>query len=326
MDKRENDLLPVSLSHTLTPHKGPVHVARLNSLGRYLLTAGADRQIHLFNVTSSATPETIKSYSAHSGGVLSIDIASNNGTFVSGGEDRNVLQWDVGAGSILRRFSAHTGAIQVVQYCGAQGNPNDVLLTAGFDSTLRFYDLRARGAWKPVMECKEAKDTILCAAVRESSIWTGSVDGVVRTYDIRSGQLQQDTMDRAITSITPTINASSLLVSLLARQGSSNADHVLLDLSDGTHLQTIEGGLNVHYRCRSLLSVDDGTILAGDEQGRVRAWDVLSGKAQRFTTNSASSEHSKAILWIEATQKEGGRVVTAGADGVVKVWQRQLTD
>jgi len=193
---KQRDSLPVSLCHTLTPHKGPVHVARLNTLGKYLLTAGADRQIHLFNASSSTTPSIIKSYSSHSGGVLSLSIAHDNGSFVSAGEDRNVLQWDVGSGSILRRFSAHTGTIQVAQYCGAQGNPNDVLLTAGFDGVLRFYDLRARGAWKPIMECKDAKDAILCAASRESFVWSGSVDGVVRTYDMRAGQLQEDTVDR----------------------------------------------------------------------------------------------------------------------------------
>jgi mitogen-activated protein kinase organizer 1 len=79
----------------------------------------------------------------------------------------------------------------------------------------------------------------------------------------------------------------------------------------------------VHYRCRSLLSADDGTILAGDEQGRLRAWDVLTGKEQRCTTNNATNEHSKAVLWMEATQKEGGRLISAGADGIVKVYQRQ---
>lgn len=196
MSKQLDGGLPVSHCHTITAHKGPVHVARLNSLGKYLLTAGADRQIHLFNVATLTTPTIIKSYSAHSGSILSLCIASDNATFVSGGEDRNVIQWDVGTGSVLRRFSAHNGAIQISQYCGAQGNPNDVLLTGGYDGVLRFYDLRARGAWKPIMESKDAKDAILCAETKGALIWTGSVDGVVRTYDMRAGQLQQDTIDR----------------------------------------------------------------------------------------------------------------------------------
>lgn len=193
MDEQD---LPISLLYTLSPHKGPIHVARLNSLGKYLLTAGADRQIHLFNAASPTLPPVIKSYSAHSGAVLTLSIASDNATFISGGEDRNVLQWDVSTGSVLRRFSAHTGTVQVAAYCGAQGNPNDVLLTAGFDGTLRFYDIRSKGAWKPIMECKDAKDAILCATTRDSRIWTGSVDGVIRTYDLRKGQMQEDTIDR----------------------------------------------------------------------------------------------------------------------------------
>lgn len=341
----DSQSLPVSLLHTLTPHKGPVHAATLNSLGKYLLTAGADRQVHLFNAASTSTPTTIKSYSAHSGAVLTLSISSDNSTFASGGEDRNVLQWDVATGSVLRRFSAHTGTIQVAAFCGAQGNPNDVLLTAGFDGVLRFYDMRSRGAWKPIMECKDARDAILCAAVRDASIWTGSVDGVVRTYDMRAGQLQEDTMDceclwaenpkphsyiyfphqGPVTSITPTVTASSLLVSTLARQGSNDnrATLALLDLSDGSHLQTIKGGINVQYRCRSMLSADDSTIIAGDEVGKVQVWNVLSGKERPFASQP-SSAHGKAVLWIDGSTKDGGRVVSAAADGTVKIWGRRL--
>ena len=334
---------PFQLLHTLTPHKGPVHAARLNSLGRYLLTAGADRQVHLFNASSSTTPSIIKSYSAHSGAVLTLSIASDSSTFVSGGEDRNVLQWDVASGSVVRRFSAHTGAVQVASFCGAQGSPNDVLLTAGFDGVLRFYDMRARGAWKPIMECKDAKDTILTATAKESCIWTGSVDGVVRTYDLRAGQLQEDTVDREyhcfpqegphseinvlfpipgpVASITPTITSTSLLISMLARQGEKKATHAVLDLSDGSNLQSIEGGPNNQYRCPSILHSGDSCIVAGDEDGRVKMWDILSGKERPFTRpGAATMEHAKAVLSLEATDKEGGKVVSAAADGSVRIW------
>lgn len=64
-------------------------------------------------------------------------------------------------------------------------------------------------------------------------------------------------------------------------------------------------------------------IIAGDEQGKIRAWDVLTGKERRFTSEGSASsvQHNKAVLWIEAREKESGRVVTAGADGIVKIWQ-----
>lgn len=230
-DPSGSSSVPKSVYSSTRVHKGPVHVARLNSAGRYLLTGGADRQIHLFNATSrnqdqSMTP--IKTYSSHSGTILGLSISQDNAAFVSGGEDRNVIQWDVASGSAVRRFSAHTGATQVVEYCGgdtsATNSPSEVLLTAGFDTVLRFYDLRARGAWKPIMESKEAKDTILCAAVRGHSIYTGCVDGVLRTYDLRAGQLCEDTFDREYVMHIP-IRCSTMRQDRLCRSLRQEPQH-----------------------------------------------------------------------------------------------------
>lgn len=331
--------LPTVLQATVRVHKGPVHVARFNTLGRYLLTAGSDRQIHLFNAATlsqgrsdghpAAATAAIKTYAAHSGSILALSIASDNATFVSGGEDRNVLQWDVASGSVLRRLSAHSGAIHTVMYCGAaKDGANDVLATAGFDGTLRFYDMRARGAWKPIMECKDAKDAILCAATHEALIWTGSVDGVIRTYDMRAGELREDTVDRPVTSISPSSTGTSLLVSTLAaeaqpgsgRDGQS-ATHIILDNADGSHLQTMQGGPNKQYRCRATLWNSDATVVAGDERGQLAAWDVLSGeRIPGRSVEAWSRAHDKAVLWTECSERDGGRMVTASADSTVKLW------
>ncbi|MCO5599364.1 hypothetical protein L7F22_053465 [Adiantum nelumboides] len=189
--------LPLHLHCTLRAHSGPIHVARLNSFGRYLLTGGADRQIHLFNASSaSSSSPPIKTYNSHNGTVQALDISPDNARFLSGGEDRNVYLYDVAKGLVLRRFSAHHGAINALAFAGEQGAA--LVAAAGFDTTLRFYDLRAQGAWRPIMECKEAKDAILCMAIRDANLWTGSVDGVVRTYDLRKGELREDTIDRAL--------------------------------------------------------------------------------------------------------------------------------
>jgi mitogen-activated protein kinase organizer 1 len=331
-DNRQEDgqaskiYLPNRLQSTIEAHKGPVHIAKFNTSGKYFLTGGADRQIHLFNATT-ATEEInpIKSYSSHSGTVLGISIAKDNATFVSGGQDRNVLVWDVPTGSIIRRFSAHTGSIHSVNYCGASSqqitpSPEDVVLTAGEDGYLRFYDLRARGAWKPIMECKNAKDTILTTAHYQSCIWTGSVDGIIRKYDIRAGKLQEDTIDRPITSLTSFHNGSSLLVSILASSSKSqSASHVILDVNDGSHVQSIQGGMNVQYRCKSSLWANDSTVIAGDETGRIAAWDVLNG-SEFSQMSSWENAHSRAVLWTKCTAKDGGRMITTSADGTVKIW------
>lgn len=90
-----------------------------------------------------------------------------------------------------------------------------------------------------------------------------------------------------------------------------------MDTSDGSLLQTFTGHENTQYRCHSALSNRQDTVVAGDENGHLHTWDVLSGK-RRSTRRGA---HTKAVLWTECNPKVDGQVLTAGADGVVNVWQ-----
>lgn len=186
---------PFQCLTSLKAHIGSCHVVRYDNKGRYILSAGSDRTIKLWSTsTSSSTP--IKSYnSGHSYDILALDVTSDNSKFTSGGGDKNVLVWDVATSSILRRFSAHEGRIYDLKFAGVGAGGADVLITAGFDATLRFYDLRAKGAWRPIMESKEATDSIQCVQVQQHTVWTGCVDGIVRTYDLRMGQITQDTID-----------------------------------------------------------------------------------------------------------------------------------
>ena len=211
-------LLPRHVKHVFPQaHTGPISIARFNSNGSYILSAGADRVVKLWNAQNGPTFSSIvpsqevaqrksipiQSYSAHSHEILALDITEDHSRFVSGGADQSVLMWDVTSGQVIRRFSGHVGKVQVVHFGGGGGGKDSattssVLMTAGFDSTLRFYDLRAAGAWKPIMECKEAKDAVMCLATtkRQSHlVTTGSVDGCVRTYDLRMGELRTDVID-----------------------------------------------------------------------------------------------------------------------------------
>lgn len=341
--------LPRRCQLALKAHTGPCHVARYDSNGRYLLTAGADRTIKLWNASAAsgssdaAQPKPIKTYtSGHSYEILALDVSPDNSRFASGGGDKNVLLWDVATSTILRRFSAHEGRINDVRFAGpASAQGSSVLCTVGFDAILRFYDLRAQGAWRPIMECKEAKDAIQTMAIRGEEIWTGSVDGVLRCYDMRKGEVREDTVDgeskgsaqslsgegltdvgtmyasvEPIVSVHASTSGSLLLVSTTA------STHRLFDTSDGSLLQTFMGHTNTSYRCHSTLTSTEDAVLAGDEKGRLRVWDVLSGKEMDVANGRASStpEHDKTILWTECNPKKLGEVVTSGADGNVKVW------
>lgn len=312
-------------AHAIHAHSGAVHVVRFSAGGRYLLSGGADQQINLWNVRSGASgpldakgrSPSIQRYNAHSYEVLCIDVASDNSKFSSGGPDRNVFVWDVTSGNVLRRFNAHYGRINDVRFAGANNEAN-VLLAAGSDTILRAYDLRAHNAWKPIMELDDARDAILTIARSGDCIYTGSVDGVMRTYDVRQGILRSDVIDHPVTSLTPTQEGGAILVSTL------DSTLRLFDLANGQELQRFTGLTNTSFRCHSTLADDEAVAVAGDEQGSVQAWDLVSARrAWRLTPDYSTGRKTQSVtvLWTDANTEPGARqLATASSNGMVHIW------
>ncbi|WFD42522.1 hypothetical protein MPSI1_001167 [Malassezia psittaci] len=246
------------------------------------MTGGADQHVNLWNARTDGGDELdskgrsipIQRYSAHTYEVLAIDIAPDNSRFASGGPDRSALVWDVASGQVLRRLNVHTGRVNDLCFAGAN-DEGSILFVAGSDTVCRAYDLRTPSAWRPIMEVDQATDSILTMAMSNPTmLHTGSVDGVVRTYDIRKGELRSDVIDEPVTSLLPTKDGAALLVSTL------DSTHRLIDMLDGTLLQTFKGHKHTSFRCHTTMSLDESLIIAGDENGNVHAWDTVSGRSK----------------------------------------------
>lgn len=61
----------------------------------------------------------------------------------------------------------------------------------------------------------DAKDSVPSLALSEHEIVTGSVDGNLRCYDLRIGQLRTDCIDEPVTSVSMTHDSNCLLASSL---------------------------------------------------------------------------------------------------------------
>ena len=126
---------------------------------------------------------------------------------------------------------------------------------------------------------------------------TGSVDGHVRTYDLRKGELRSDFIGRTspspllrppqvsfsdsaailvdpVTAVVPTKDHQSYLVTTLD-------SHVrLMDGTTGKLLNGFNGHVNTSYRCRACFGFNEASVVCGDENGAVWAWDLLDVSIQ----------------------------------------------
>ncbi|KAF8270257.1 nuclear mRNA splicing protein [Lactarius quietus] len=268
-----------ALHTTLENHKGPVHVARYAKGTAKYVLTGGQDRT---------------SYSAHGYEVLSISVAHDNTKFASSGGDRSVFLWDVTTGNTLRRISAHLTKINVVEF-----NADATVVASGsYDSTVKLWDLRAQNR-QPIQALEEARDSVQTLYVGSSRIMSGSVDGHVRTYDLRKGELRADYIGHPVTSVVPTQDESTWAHSPHGRFYRK----LLNDFSGHAHTS---------YRW-------EASIVAGDENGAVWAWDLLDAKP--LQPNPPPKIHHKVITWTEHHPAEAGELITASADGTVKVWR-----
>ncbi|EXJ75758.1 uncharacterized protein A1O5_00265 [Cladophialophora psammophila CBS 110553] len=325
--------LPSALVNNITSHTGPINAITFSSLGgNYILTGSSDRQVHLTRTepSNAENPSSvpIQKYSAHGYPILDIACAQDNQTFASVGGDRAVFLWDVQAAEgTLRRFGnnttqGHTSRITCVAFAG---DGDGVLASGSDDTSVRLWDVKSRDA-RPLMVLEEAKDGISSLGVPENGyeLVTGSIDGRVRGYDVRTGKVTVDVMPGSVTSLDVSRDAKTVLVGCL------DGRIRLMDRGDGTCLRAFppedargEGYKNESLRLKSCLGANDGLVLSGSESdGNVRAWDVLSGKSVGRVRVSETDRVVSVVKWREGSQAQARQSLWAGGgvDGVVKIY------
>lgn len=189
-----------------------------------------------------------------------------------------------------------------------------MLCTLGsYDTTVRLWDLRAQ-AKAPIQILDDARDAIQTIHIMPSTILTGSVDGHLRTYDLRMGQLRSDFVGAPLASVVPTLDGQTNLVSTL------DSTIRLFDAMTGKCLNTFKGHKAEGYRCRAVFDgKEESSVICGDENGKVWAWDIADAKTIGGDAEPEKG-HDRVILWTEHHPNQA-EMVTASADGTVKVWK-----
>lgn len=243
------------------------------------------------------------------------------------GGDKQVFLWDVSTARTLRRWSGHFGRVNAVDFGGEDysagggggggvggGLQPSVVVSGSFDATVRIWDCRSQSS-KAVQVLEQARDSVQAIVVAGAEILAGSVDGYVRAYDVRMGQVISDFIcSSPVTSLSLTKDGEAYVVSTL------DSRIRLMDRGDGKMLRSFEGHKNTDYRVRSCLGRGDGVVVSGSEDGYVYAWDVLSGEVVA-KVRAHGGKVVNAVAW-NGMRKEWA---SAGVDGTVSVWGMPAT-
>ncbi|KAL7089859.1 hypothetical protein ACP275_12G003400 [Erythranthe tilingii] len=169
--------LPRTESNVLRGHEGAVLAARFNANGEYCLSCGKDRTIRLWNPHRGLH---IKTYKSHGREVRDVHVTPDNSKLSSCGGDRQVFYWDVATGRVIRKFRGHDSEVNAVKF----NEYASVVVSAGYDRSVRAWDCRSHST-EPIQIIDNFLDSVMSVCLTKTEIIAGSVDGTVRTFDIR---------------------------------------------------------------------------------------------------------------------------------------------
>jgi len=335
----------------LVGHEGPIKVIKFTHDGKYCVSAGHDRTIRLWNPTridpayTTSVSETmhlnknqnndiekhfassksiaidsiphalpIQSYSdGHTHPISSIDIDDTSNTLISS-SNKTLVVTDVITQKLKRRFQDHTGIINSV----TTSSDGSVFASGSYDGTVRLWDGRSFNS-APIQILSDASDSVSCVKFLQSDngmneIVSVSIDGCVRSYDIRKGCMNVDDFgkDASLTSISYT---SDLLCNTIS---SLNGAIYVTERSTGEILNSCFGGHRAgRYSLECSITADDQNIISGSENGDAVIYNFTDGQVVQVLQG-----HSRATCSIAThpSREHSSVVITASYDGDSVMW------
>jgi WD40 repeat protein len=308
------------LLRTLQGHSKEIWSVAWNPSGSFLASSSGDCTIKLWNVR---TGQVLRTLQGHTDWVRSVAWNPDSTLLASGSGDCTVRLWDVRTSQVLRTLQGYTSWIWSVAW-----SPDGTLLANGSaDCTVRLWD---------VGKIHTEPESELELTVNPGSKWTsgkllrtlqghtswvvsvawspdgsfiasGSGDGTVKLWDVRTGQLLRTLQGHTswVWSVAWSPDGSFI--------ASGSYDHTvkLWDVRTGQLMRTLQGHTNW---LRSVAWSPDGTLLAsGSSDYTMKLWDVRTGQLMRTL-------ESPKEVWSVAWSPDGTLLAGGSGDCTIRLW------
>jgi mitogen-activated protein kinase organizer 1 len=264
------------------------------------------------------------------------------------GSDKTAVLIDCITKKVLRQFHNHTAVINSVSMFMLNGI-DQVYATASYDATVCLWDARSSNTYRPIQVLKDAKDSVtavdICSSSNEDDalIRTASVDGIVRTYDIRKGILQCDNYGSPVVSMARSKNNTPSYFSASCLDGTIRVTNETKDwnrnvVTGSATLSTKpiicrDGHVAGRYALECCFLANGTYLLTGSENGSAVLYDVTADRKKIVGTKDELSTcatiapkireyigHTAPTCAVAAHPNNNGVIITASYDGNCIVW------
>lgn len=296
--------------HTLSGHSRWVLAAAFSPDGRTLATGSYDRSVRLWDVRGG---KAIATWTGYAAGVRSLAYSPDGRTVATGGADGEVRVWDAHRDTTIHSLKKQDAAVRVVAF-----SPDGMRLASGSeDGTVALWNpTEGRAIGRPVAMPDFV--TALAFSRHGRALFVGTFGGHLLRVDPRGAQLCEyigvepgeapagPPHAGAVTAISATPGGTSLVT--VSQDGAA-----LAWPSAGLPQPPRRSFRSAHRMTAVALSPDGATLATGGQDGVIRLWAATTARELARLPGHRGGVSSLVF-------GAGGRLVSAGADERVRVW------
>jgi len=244
--------------------------------------------------------------------VESIAFSPDGKTIASGAADNTVKLWDVQGGGELRTITTQTHLPKVgfspLVRSVAFSRDGKVLATAG-DLSVKLWDVQGGNEMRVLTGYSDSPDTV--AFSPDGTILASASYGKIRLWDVHSGKEIRTLSGQGNWVLAVAFSPDGKTVA-----NSMDETITLWDIQNGTE-RTLTGKL---LEVSALgFSPDGKTLASGSQIGKIKLWDVESGREIRSLTKR-SDRFYLSYCWLVMFSANGKMLASEGGDDQITLW------
>ena len=262
----------------------------------FLVTAGADKKVKIWNTTDG---KLIKEIEAHEGAVTQVAVSPDGKTIVTSGADKKIKLWNAEDGKLIKEIVAHDGAVT----CFSVSADSKSLITGGDDKKVKIWDVKT-GKLNQTIDNEEK---VLSVGSGGGMTIASGGEGTVKIYG-EDGNLQFPIPTGHTDGLKST--AANPVEPMLYTGGGDGLIKYWSANGTGEFDKKAGGSVNV-----MAVSSDGKLLYSGSSDGKVNVWDTSAHTLK--TTVDAMQKGGITAMTLSA---DGKTIFTGGADKTVKIW------